>query len=95
MQRKGGMRRKSRSKMRNSVKERGKLYISKFLQEFDNGCKVVLKANPTYTHGLYFLRFHGRIGEIIGKQGDCYKVQLKDGGKVKQFITHPVHLKRV
>jgi large subunit ribosomal protein L21e len=92
MKRIGGMRRKSRSKMSKSVSEKGKLHVTRFLQAFDEGEKVLLKAYPSHQGGLFCLRFHGKVGEVVGKQGDCYKVQIKDGSKLKTCIVHPVHL---
>lgn len=81
--------------MKKSVSEKGKLYINKFLQSFEEGDKVLLKAYPSYQKGIFCLRFHGRIGEVIGKQGECFKVNLKDGKTLKTFVVHPVHLVRV
>ncbi len=95
MKRVGGNRRKTRYKMKKSISEKGKLHISRFLQTFEEGDKVLLKAYPSYQKGIFFLRFYGKIGNIIGKQGDCYKVHIKDGKKDKTCIIHPVHLLRV
>ena len=36
----------------------------------------------------------GNIGEVEGKRGNCYIVNIKKG-KNKRFIIHPVHLKKV
>ena len=94
MKRIGGNRRKSRYKMKKSVSEKGKIHISRFLQTFEEGDKVLLKAYPSYHKGLFSLRFHGKIGEIKSKQGECYNVQIKDGNKIKTCIVHPVHLLR-
>lgn len=77
-----------------SISEKGKLPVRKFLQAFQNGDRVLLKAYPGYQNGIYPLRFHGKIGEITRKQGDCYIVNVKDGGKLKECIIHPVHLNR-
>jgi large subunit ribosomal protein L21e len=95
MKRIGGNRRKTRYKMRKSISQKGKLYISKFLETFEEGDKVLLKADPSYQKGMFFLRFYGKIGEVIGKQGECYKVQIKDGKKKKVVVSHPIHLVRV
>ena len=92
MKRVGGNRRKTRYKMRKSISEKGKLPLGRFLQEFDEGQKVLLKAFPSYQKGLFCLRFHGKIGQVTGKQGDCYTVSIKDGKKAKECIVHPVHL---
>ncbi len=78
--------------MRKSVSEKGKLHVSKFLQSFDEGEKVLLKAYPSYQKGLFCLRFHGKVGEVAGKQGECYQIRIKDGNKLKTCIVHPVHL---
>jgi len=94
MKRIGGNRRKSRYKMQKSVGEKGKLHIGRFLQSFEEGEKVLLKAYPSYHKGLFALRFYGKVGEIKSKQGDCYKVAIKDGNKAKVAIVHPVHLLR-
>ena len=95
MKRVGGARRKSRYKMKKSISEKGKLHIKKFLQSFEEGDKVLLKAYPSHQGGLFCLRFHGKIGEVSGKQGECYKVNIKDGNKPKVALVHPVHLVRV
>ena len=92
MKRIGGSRRKSRYKMGKSISEKGKPNLSRFLQGFEEGQKVLLKAYPSYQKGIFCLRFHGKIGEIKGKQGECYKVNIKDGNKVKECVVHPVHL---
>lgn len=94
MKRVGGNRRKSRYKMKKSVSEKGKLHISRFMQKYEEGDKVLLKAYPSYQKGLFCLRFHGKVGEIKTKQGDCYGVAIKDGNKAKVCIVHPVHLLR-
>lgn len=94
MKRIGGSRRKSRHKMSKSLSEKGKLYINKYLQKFETGEKVVLKAYPSMQSGLFNLRFQGKVAEIKNKQGSCYNVSIKDGKKEKTFIVHPVHLMR-
>ena len=93
-QRIGGFRRKTRGKLRKRVKTRGELSIRKYLQSFNIGDKVNLKAEPAVQKGMYFPRFHGKTGVIHGKQGGCYTVIVRDGRKEKRLIIHPVHLER-
>ncbi len=95
MKRVGGARRKSRYKMKKSISEKGKLPIKKYLQTFEEGDKVLLKAFSSYQKGIFNLRFHGKVGEVQGRQGDCFKVQIKDGDKKKTCVVHPVHLARI
>ncbi|MEM3374366.1 MAG: 50S ribosomal protein L21e [Candidatus Woesearchaeota archaeon] len=84
----------TRQKFRKDYRSKGKLSIRKFFQEFKEGDKVVLKVEPSYHKGRYYPRFHGKIGYITGKQGECYNVLIKDGNKDKMIIVHPVHLVR-
>ena len=93
VQRIGGFRRKTRSKLRKKVREKGKISISKYLQSFKVGEKVCLKAEPAVQKGMYFPRFHGKVGTVKSKRGKCYEVFIKDGKKEKMLIIHPVHLK--
>ena len=91
----GGFRRKTRSKLRKDPREHGKISISKYLQEFNIDDQVLLKAEPAVQKGMYFPRFHNKAGIIKGKKGVCYQVMIKDGGKEKVLIVHPVHLRRL
>jgi len=93
-QRTGSFRRKTRSKLRKSIKDKSKLSIRRYLQEFKTGERVLLKAEPAVQKGMYFPRFHGKIGVIKGKQGNCYKVLIKDKKMEKIQIIHPIHLRK-
>lgn len=95
MKRIGGFRRKTRHKMRQSISNKGKLPVSKFMQEFEIGERVILKAEPSHQGGLFFLRFQGKVGDVIKKQGECVIVQIKDGNKLKKCLVHPIHLQRI
>ncbi len=95
VQRTGRARRKTRHKLQKSLRRKGKISLRNFLQTLENGDKVVLKAEPAYQKGLYFPRFHGKVGKITGKKGECYEVTIKDFKKEKKLIVHPVHLKKV
>ncbi|MBW2972144.1 50S ribosomal protein L21e [Candidatus Woesearchaeota archaeon] len=95
VQRMGGFRRKTRAKLKKPRREKGKMSQRRFLQKFDAGDRVKLTAEPAYQKGMYFPRFHGMIGVVKGKQGDCYNVEIKDQNKEKVLIVHPVHLRKV
>ena len=68
--------------------------MSRFFQEYENGDRVVLKAEPAYHKGMYYPRFHGRSGVVSGKRGDCYEVIINDKNKVKMIVVHPIHIKK-
>jgi large subunit ribosomal protein L21e len=93
-QRTGGFRRKTRSKLRKNVRDKGKISIRDTLQKFDINDKVALVAEPAVQKGMHHPRFQGRIAIITGKQGEAYKVTFIDGSLKKTQIVHPVHLRR-
>jgi len=89
----GTARRKTRKSLRKSVRERGKISISRFFQTFEIGDKVMIDPEPAVHTGLPFRRFVGKTGTVCGKQGSCYCIEIKNGKKQKVVIAHPVHLK--
>ena len=91
----GGFRRKTRSKLRKNPSEKGKISIRRYFQELKEGSSVCFKAEPAVQKGMYFPRFHGKTGKVVGKEGKCYKVSFKDGNKSKIAVVHPVHLKKL
>lgn len=94
-QRIGGTRRKSRSKLRKHIRAKGKISLRRFFQELNGGDKVVLNLNSSFNGGIYHLRHHGKIGTVLGRNGSCYQIQIKDINKMKTLIVHPVHLKKI
>lgn len=95
MKRVGGSRRKTRHKLKKSIRQKGKISLSKYFQVFELGDKVLLKAEPAVQKGMFHPRFYGRSGEIIKKKGRCYEIKIKDGGKAKIIISHPIHLRKL
>jgi len=90
----GSARRKTRSKLRKNVRQRGKISLTKYFQVFNLDDNVCLLAEPGIQKGMYFPRFHGKAGKIKGKKGACYQVEIKDMNKLKTLIVHPVHLRK-
>jgi large subunit ribosomal protein L21e len=90
----GTSRRKTRHIFKKSASKKGKISLRNFFQVLESGEKVVLKCEPAYHKGMYFRRFHGKVGIITGMQGKCYKISIKDFNKEKTLLVHPVHLKR-
>ena len=90
----GGFRRKTRYKLQKNIRQKGKISLQKYFQEFKEGERCVLKAEPAIQKGMYFPRFHGKSGIVKSKRGNCYEVVIKDGKLEKIIIVHPVHLKR-
>ena len=90
----GGFRRKTRFKLQKHISNKGKVSLKSYLQTFEKGDRVVLKAEPAVQKGMFFPRFNGKAGTISKKLGSCYEVAIKDGNKAKPLVVHPVHLKR-
>ena len=90
----GKARRKTRHRFKKKKNEKGKISLTDYLQKFEKGDKVHLRVEPAAHEGLYFRRFIGKVGEVKSSQGSCYKVEIKDGGKKKDIIIHPIHLKK-
>ena len=95
MKKGSGIRKKTRKKFKKPKKSRGKISITKQLQEFNQGDKVCLIAEPALQKNLYHPRFHGKSGIIKSKKGKCYEVLIKDKRKTKKLIVSPSHLKRL
>ncbi len=69
--------------------------ITKFLQEFSAGQKVVIALEPSSHKGMPFPRFKGKTATVIGKRGSSYILEVADGDSLKKVISRPEHLKAV
>jgi len=76
------------------IERRGKLSIRRFCQTFKVGDQVLLNVEPAYQKGTYFLRFHGRVGEVKNRRGKCYEIMIRDKNKMKMVLVHPLHLRK-
>ena len=90
----GGMRRKTRGKLKKNVSSKGKISLRNYLQKLQTGDKVILIAEPAVQKGMYHPRFHGKQGIVSKSVGSCYEVQVKDYTKEKIVVVHPVHLRK-
>jgi len=68
--------------------------ITKFLQEFKDGERVLLMPEPSSHRGMPLSRYKGVAGTITGRRGRAYFVEINDGKMKKTFIVRPEHLKR-
>jgi len=91
----GTKQRKSRHKFKRKIREKGKIPLSKYFQEFNGGDFVNLKIHSSVQKGQFFPRFHGLTGKVTGNmRGNCYEVMIKDGKKSKTLYVHPIHLNK-
>ena len=83
----------TRNKLSNHPRERGMSPPQRAIAEFDEGQKVHLVLDPSVEDGRFHARFNGHTGEVTGRQGDAFKVQITDGGKEKTIIAAAAHLR--
>ncbi len=86
--------RKSRHKLR-GWRRIPRPTVARMLQIFNVGDRVVIRVHPSVQRGRPRLRFVGRVGEIVGKQGSAYIVRIRDGKSYKDVLALPIHLKKV
>jgi large subunit ribosomal protein L21e len=88
-----GPRQGTRDKLSNSPRDRGASPPQRAIQQYDVGQKVHMKIDPSVQKGRFHPRFDGHTGEVVGKQGDAFKVQIDDRGKAKTIIVTAAHLR--
>lgn len=84
----------TRDKLSNDPRDRGTTPPQQQVEEFEVGETVHLKIDPSVHEGRFHPRFNGITGEVVGKQGRAFKVQITDGGAQKTLIARPAHLRR-
>ena len=89
----GTKQRKTRHKLSQPYRKKGKISLRQYFQEFAKGDKANLKIHASVQKGRFFPRFHGITGTVTAKKGECYGVTIKDGKKLKLIYVHPIHLK--
>jgi len=83
----------TREKLSNKPRERGISPPQRAVAEFEVGQKVHLKIDPSSPKGRFHPRFNGRTGEVAGKQGRAFRVEINDQGKDKTLIVRAEHLR--
>ncbi len=79
---------------RRSVKQKGKLSLSRFFQKLKSGDYVAVTRDLSIPFP-YSNRIQGRTGKVIEKRGSSYYVEIKELNKPKKYTMHPLHLKRI
>jgi len=89
-----GYRRRTRSVMQKRARDRGLSPITRIFQTFEVGEKANINLDPSIHKGVPHVRFHGHTGTVVGMQGKAYLIDVRMGGKVKQVIVRPEHLRK-
>ena len=83
----------ARNKLSSNARE--KLTVNEQMKDFEEGEKARIHINASTTEGRPHQRFHGRTVDVVGKQGEAYKVEFMDGDVSKNLFLKPVHLQKV
>ncbi len=87
-----GYRHGTRHLLRKSPRERGKMRLSKLLQEYQPGSTVVIKLEPAFQKGMPHRRYHGKTGTVLNKRGRSYVISVMQGDATREIIVRPEHL---
>lgn len=87
-----GYRSGTRRLLKKEHKERGKIRMSKLLQEYQPGNRVVVRIDPSIQKGMPHRRFHGKTGTVTEKRGRSYVVTVPQGNAVKEITVRPEHI---
>jgi large subunit ribosomal protein L21e len=82
----------SYSKQSRNLRSTGRMSVRRQLLTFGVGDTVRVSVTPVYKRGKVHLRFNGRVGVVLAKQGAAYVIQVLDGGKKKKLVVGNVHL---
>jgi large subunit ribosomal protein L21e len=76
------------------VREKGKLRLSSYFKKLEDGDSVALVIERG-VRTTFPKRLQGLSGKVTGSRGKFKIVEIKDGNKLKTYIIHPVHLKKL
>lgn len=76
------------------ARDRGLSPITHTFQKFAVGEKASVNIDPSIHKGQPHVRFHGRTGTVVGSRGKAYLLKVQMGGKEKEIIVRPEHLRK-
>ena len=87
-----GVKHKTRQKLRKKVRERGLSPITRAVQEFESGVMVHIKIDPSVHRGMPNPKFHGKTAKVLAMRGRAFRLEVRDGNKIKEIFVRPEHL---
>ena len=79
---------------RKSIRQKGKIQFSEYFKELKIGDNVAV-VNEASIPSSFPQRIVGRTAKIVAERGNSKVVEIMDGNLRKQFIIHPIHLKKI
>lgn len=77
-----------------SIREKGKLKLSRYFQEFEEGEIVSISREKSLAVD-FPERFQGRTGTVKEMRGRSVVLKIMDKNKEKTLIIEPIHLKKI
>jgi len=89
-----GYRSRTRKVLRKHVDEKYlSLKVTPLLYKYKAGDRVVIDIDPSIHKGMPHRRYQGKVALVSGMRGRAYILEIKVGGKVKQIIARPEHIR--
>jgi len=79
---------------RKSVRTRGKFSMSRYFQKIESGDFVAVVKERALSRNFPD-SIQGRTGKVISKRGSYFIVNILDQKKPKEYLIHPIHLKKI
>ena len=76
------------------IRQRGKIRLSDYFKEYKTGDTVSIVKEQSVSSS-FPIRMIGKTGKVIASRGTYKMVELNDGNKVKHFLVHPIHLRKL
>ncbi len=87
-----GFRSRTRGSLTKEVRERGLPPVTRFLQTFEPGARVIVRLEASDPRGQPHPRYQGRVAVVVGRVGRAFRIEFRDGNKRKQLLANAVHL---
>jgi large subunit ribosomal protein L21e len=87
-----GFHSRTRGTLTKEARERGMPAVTKFLQTFETGSRVIVRLEASDPRGMPHPRYQGRVAVVVGRVGRAFRIEFLDGNKRKQLIANAVHL---
>ena len=84
----------TRQKFRRRARQRGLSPVTRALRPYAVGERAVILIDSSKHKGQPHHRFHGLNGKIVERRGRAYVLDVRFGGKIKQAIALPEHLRK-
>jgi ribosomal protein L21E len=79
---------------RKNKRDKGKIKLSFYFQKFNKGDKVSVNRE-TSLQPKFPKQIQGRSGAVENLRGKYYLVRMNDLNKIKFYLIHPAHLRKI